>query len=198
MQQEMIDQFPATWKIVPYFENHYKVSRDGKISSINRVVIRTDGRLCTYPEKQIDTRINNRGYESVRLSKGGKTVTRFVHRIVAQAFVPNPENKPCVNHINGLKIDNRCENLEWVTHQENIRHAYDTGLVESNKGGLHHMATMILNESTGETWSTIQDAAKALGINYNTLRHQLQTQGVSSLRKIKVADLETTYPVSSN
>lgn len=71
-----------------------------------------------------------RGYWSVGLSspENGRTFLK-VHRLVALAFVPNPENKPQVNHLNGVTTDNRAVNLEWATNQENVRHGYDTGLI---------------------------------------------------------------------
>ncbi|EIS5115236.1 HNH endonuclease [Campylobacter coli] len=76
---------------------------------------------------------NNKGYYRVRI-KGKRYL---VHRIVAKAFIPNPENKPCVNHINGNKGDNRVENLEWVTYSENEKHSYKILGKKPNKGMLN-------------------------------------------------------------
>jgi hypothetical protein len=85
-------------------------------------------------DKPLATDLNSKGYRRVDLySAPGKRSRFFVHRLVAEAFIPNPENKPCVNHINGIPTDNRVENLEWVTHKENTQHAYKQGLL-SNRG----------------------------------------------------------------
>ena len=79
-------------------------------------------------------RLNQRGYPSVRFWINGKGLERNPHRLVAEAFVPNPENKRYVNHINGIKTDNNVWNLEWTTNSENQLHAYRLGLQPSKKG----------------------------------------------------------------
>lgn len=70
----------------------------------------------------------NSGYKTVTIKTQGGSRTEFVHRLVAIAFIPNPDNKRTVNHINGIKTDNRVENLEWMTYSENHKHAYRIGL----------------------------------------------------------------------
>lgn len=83
---------------------------------------------------------SKQGYLTVHLRCNGKEKTFKVHRLVAEAFIPNLDNKPQVNHINGIKTDNRVENLEWVTNAENQKHAYDTGL--SHQGEEHGRAKL--------------------------------------------------------
>lgn len=75
----------------------------------------------------------NNKYPRVNIQVDGKSKSVCVHRLVAETFLDNPLNKPQVNHINGIKSDNRLQNLEWATRFENMKHAYDTGLLKANK-----------------------------------------------------------------
>ena len=105
------------WKDVVGYEGLYKVSNLGTVISLHRE-----------QEKIMKPAVATNGYHQIFLSKNGvRTLTR-VHRIVALAFLPNVENKPIVNHINGIKTDNNVLNLEWATFSENGQHAFDTGL----------------------------------------------------------------------
>ena len=116
------------------------------------------------------TRINNCGYVEVRLSKDGKSETAIVHRLVAQAFVQNPLYKPQVNYINGIKTNNRPANLDWVTHAENMKHAYDTGLFKIPYSKCKSMVDIC----TGERFQSIKQAAQERHPDYPTCKNYLK------------------------
>lgn len=103
-------------KWIKGYEGLYKITSDGEIFSIR------GGRFLSLNYKK-------NGYVYIELNVNGVATNHRVHRLVAEAYIPNPENKPTVNHINGKKADNRAENLEWATVSENTQHAYDMGLL---------------------------------------------------------------------
>ena len=110
------------WKKIDGFEN-YEVSNLGNVKRLDSLVHQS-GKIFKY-KGRILKQETVKGYKRVSLSKENK-VTRFqVHRLVATAFYMNFNDKKCVNHINGIKTDNRSINLEWVTYSENERHSYD-------------------------------------------------------------------------
>lgn len=124
------------WKPAVGYEGLYEVSNLGRVKSLPRKG--TKGGILT------PTYSNSKHYAHIPLTKNMKLKTVSLHRVVAMAWIPNPYNKPQVNHKNGIKSDNRVKNLEWVTNLENRRHAIATGLnsaapidaIESRKRGV--------------------------------------------------------------
>lgn len=109
----MIDK-NEIWKPVIGYEELYQVSNLGNVKSLNY--------KKTGKEKLLKFTLTHKGYLMASLTKDHKTKKLFVHRLVAKSFIPNPENKPFVNHINEIKTDNKSKNLEWCTHEYNVNY----------------------------------------------------------------------------
>jgi hypothetical protein len=120
------------WKHIPGYQ-YYQISTTGQIKSLDRRLPHNKHKTYMIRKgKLLTPYVNQSGYYIIRLCESGQ-IFRTIHSLVALTFIPNPENKPQVNHINGDKKDNRVENLEWVTNGENMKHAYRIGL-KCNKG----------------------------------------------------------------
>lgn len=130
------------WKTIVGFEN-YEVSNLGKVKSLEKKTS-FGVNYKIYPETILKNWIDKKGYCYVDLRNNNKTTRFLVHRLVCFNFLENHENKPQVNHINGIKHDNRVENLEWNTSKENLKHARETGL--NNISGVNHYRSKLTKE----------------------------------------------------
>ena len=155
------------WKVIEGYEGLYEVSDQGRIKRVSGwknpkgAYIQASGIIS-------EKNIKKNGYKGVVLSKNGKPTSFLIHRLVAQSFIPNPHNLPQVNHIDGDKTNNRVENLEWVTPQQNVRHAFDTGLKKPHS---QRSIIAILPEEK-KHFSSLSECSRALGICVSSIcRH---------------------------
>ena len=155
------------WKILPSNPN-YMVSDDGQIKSLRR-------------DKILTPKQNHDGYQRIQIWE--KNACHFVglHRLIAEAFLPAPgEGATVVNHKDGNKANNRVENLEWVTQQENIRHAWETGLSKQhlNINGRTIRQFTKAGEFIREFPSTME-AERILGISHTNISSAIQRKGTA-------------------
>lgn len=164
------------WKPVLGWEGLYQVSNLGQVRSLDRVVCYTGryGNTCHRTFKgKILRPCRNQGYLDVVLACQDYTKSCQVHRLVAQVFVDNPDNKPQVNHINGVKDDNRADNLEWVTSSENIKHAVGKGLFvpvltdefKTRIGQLSKNSCPVICTDTGDRFKSCAEADRMLNFS---------------------------------
>lgn len=140
------------------FEGKYQASSDGHIYSLN---YHREKR-----KKMLKERLNIYGYPYIGLMEGKKVRSFLVHGLIAKTFIPNPEQKPQVNHKDGVKTNNNISNLEWVTNKENIQHSWK--VLNKKASGKPYVRVKIVE--TGEVFEAISECARSIGTNWRNVQ----------------------------
>lgn len=150
--------YNEVWRNVIGYEGIYRVSNLGRIKSVKKDLI-------------LSPKHNHDGYLRIQLWRNCKAIFVSIHRLVAEAFINNPENKPFVNHINGTKCDNTVENLEWCTQKENIQHAWKEGLSKRqyNSKLSKSVDQLDLNGNYIKTFPSTMEVERQLGIYHSKI-----------------------------
>lgn len=161
------------WKDIEGFEGLYQVSNLGRVKSLEKKV-RPNRGSYVHKERIMTSNCTTHRYRRIILKHNGKKTCRYIHRLVAQAFIPNPENKPQINHKNGDRYFNHVSNLEWCNQNENMIHSYAIGLrtspMKGVNGGNHPASTSVI-QICPETnkiinkFDSLIEAANSLGVN---------------------------------
>ncbi len=162
------------WKDINGFVGIYQISNLSNVQSLNRNYVDSIGRNRNVKSKVLSIVIMNTGYKSVDLCFNNVKHKKLIHILLAIAFIPNPENKPTVNHKNGIKLDCTLDNLEWATYGENNKHAIDNGLRKSPWIGItgkdHPISKVVIQYDKNDNYINEFDnsriAEKLTGISY--------------------------------
>ena len=157
------------WKPLVGYESAYEISNFGKIKS-NHVI---NGKISNKIKK---TYIASNGYESVTLSLNNVKKMNQIHRLLALTFIPNPDNFPCVNHIDGNKLNNNLSNLEWCSYSENSKHSYSIGLRKYRR--ISANTVLVKNIKTNEILP-ISYVVRDLGIKTRNFKDLLERNQVA-------------------
>ena len=157
-----------SWKRIKDYPN-YEVSRSGEVRNIKT------GRILKHA-------LNIRNYHFVNLCNENGPKSKVIHRLVAIAFIPNPENYPQVNHKDGNKINNHVSNLEWVTNQMNAKHAHETGLNDSIIGENHYKSKLTKNQvieirNRAANGESMKSLSKEYPVCYTMIARIVRRQG---------------------
>lgn len=162
------------WKEVKGYEGYYEVNDKGVVKSVPRLVDTTMN--CRHYESVIlIPSHNDSGYHVVNLSKNGDIKTHRVHILVAEAFIPNPQKLPCVDHINGIRDDNRVENLRWCSHKENSnfdlakQHQKESHKNQTNENLMKVVHQFTLEGEFVAEYKSPKYAAEAVGCSHSAI-----------------------------
>lgn len=178
---QLIDEI---WRDIKGFEGYYQISNIGNVKSLNRfITCMNNGTECKrfISEKILKQHIDCDGYCRINLIKDGCEKGFGVHRLVAEAFILNPENKPTVNHIDGNKQNNHVDNLEWATYQEQNDHAVRIGLRSAEtmrpayEKSIAKLKRSVICVETGEIFESQIEAERQLGLCSTAVWHSVHT-----------------------
>ena len=164
------------------YDGLYTVTRSGRVYRERIPIVDRNGNAIQFPYGEMAQRLNKGGYAQVWICKDGKQTGHYVHRLVAKAFHPNPDDLEQVDHLNGIRDDNRAENLEWVTREENIRRSTASGRRKGSKGtvGSEHPRAK-LDEATvreartrkARAQASAREMAREYGVSASTMARAL-------------------------
>ena len=197
-------------KPVVGYEGYYEVDMYGNVYSVARTVqVNDNGRIYDKPvkEKKLTASKHSCGYRTVALTRNGKTEQQYIHRIVAEAYIPNPQNLPFVNHKDEDKANNFVANLEWCTHEYNITYGTATERrVEKLKGksltdehkekirqsnlGKHGQQRKVICVDDGMVFGSYNEAGKHYGISPMTVKSCCERKSKGKVKTFRYADGE--------
>jgi hypothetical protein len=175
-----MEQVEEIWKDVVGWEGLYEVSNLGRVKSLDKTIKHNNKNCLANIRGRLLKQCKATGYCKIVLAENAHKVSASVHRLVAEAFIPNSESKRTVNHKNGIKTDNRVENLEWATQKENVHHAYQNKLAVGKK-----WTRQVINTETGEIYNSVTLAAKMHNIPQTTMTNRLK-RNTTPLRYYKI------------
>ena len=150
------------WKAIAECNGEYYISDHGRVKSYKY------GK-----ERILKPGTNTNGYQIISICTNSLRPSKLIHQLVALEFIENPDNKPQVNHRDGNKTNNNADNLEWVTHKENIQHGWDTGLFDDKRkkisaAAILHRSKAVIDLITGTKYQSLSDACRINNLRYST------------------------------
>lgn len=168
--EKMEKLFNEVWKPVKGYEGLYEVSNKGNVRSLDRHSM-WGNQYCLFKGKPMKPHPNSDGYLTVGLHKNNQRKLYSVHRLVANAFIANPKNLPCIDHINTIRDDNRVENLRWCTNKENSNNPLTRERLTWNK---NKSVYYIDEQGKRISFKSISEAERKIGCSRSTIAKALK------------------------